>query len=1261
MAKKFTPTPAQADAIAARDRTLLVSAAAGSGKTATLTERIIQSLTDEAHHTSLSRLLVVTFTKASAADMREKIGKALSEALEDDPKNTRLAQEQLLLPSARISTIHSLCAHLLRRYADEMGLAPGFRVAEAAENTLLAIRVMEELIEDIMSGAAEGITPEEFASLSDTLTGAKTEDSLADVLRSLYENKLLSEIDGVEALRKSRDRLRAEIGKPLLETAFGEEICERYAAILEDLHTRLVALLPTLEAAWTKSYKRGRLEGFITVEHILENTVAALKARDTDALRLAAVAPPADGKGGPPTEEKELVILICSHARDKINALRKDYLTYNDAQLSELFVRMADFTDLLYRTLSLYDARLTAERRRRCICDFSDLERLAYRLLVADGKPTAVAKEISNEVDYVYIDEFQDVNALQYAILSALSREDNLFMVGDVKQSIYSFRRADPSIFAHLRATLTPFTEATAGEGSSLFFSDNFRCDEPIVRYVNEVAGHLLSTAGGLLRYTPEDDLRFSKWPPSGNMPVCTHVFEAPTKTERAELSLEAEENAAAEARFVATEIARLLREGLKADGTPICPKDITLLFRSRTHIDVYAEEVAKVVRIRQDGDSEFFLNPEVLLALSLLYTVDNPRRDVYLAATLRSPVFGFTMEELARVQTEHHRETLYDALRDYCGAHPDFAKGKRFLDLLAAWRRMAEGETVGNLLLAIYREAGLTSLSGAGTSRYHDNLYRLYQYARSFEGSSYAGLYNFISYVNAAIEAKEDVVTPATEGDEDAVRFMTMHSAKGLEFPVCFVCNLNARFNHQDTREPILYDRDHGVAVCLPDEQGVLVRNPLRAALAERMRRTQAEEEIRLLYVALTRARERLYVLGTFTSLDKKTTPRAILEATELDLDWRVTEVSSMLGWILPMRLAANDPHLVLHPLPALPQRDYPIEELAVGRDATLLEAVRDDLLTEAYRLYERDPETVTGEEREAFYLRLLAAYEAAVAGEEISKEDKAPKPRSEAVTALADGLRARLHFTYPHAADSLLPEKLSVSQLYPAVLDGSDEPSPEGHTPADTAVLPPHRKRVPGFAGGKPEDEAARAGTATHTFMQFCDPARLRSDGAAQELDRLIREAYVSPEDGARVRLDEIEKFITSPLFARLAGAGSTRRELRFHACLPADAFTEDRERRALLHGRTVLVQGVIDCIIEEEDGYVLVDYKTDRLTAAELADPALAQRKLCERHRLQLSYYAAACERMYGKPPKEILIYSLPLGDAVRVSVDPLGGDM
>ena len=612
---------------------------------------------------------------------------------------------------------------------------------------------------------------------------------------------------------------------------------------------------------------------------------------------------------------------------------------------------------------------------------------------------------------------------------------------------------------------------------------------------------------------------------------------------------------------------------------------------------------------------------------------VDNPRRDIYLAALLRSPLYRFTMDDLIRIRRENDATEenkgapLYEALCRYTEAHPEFEGGRVFLSALSSFRRMAEGQPVDRLIWQLYRETGLLSIAGAdkngSPALRRANLMMLYDYARRFEASSYRGLYNFIAYINEAIER----VTSIEEGHAgsertDTVRILTVHHSKGLEYPVCFVCECGGKFGDKDIQEPLLFHRDLGCALRLRDESGFArVQNPVFHAVAQSIAENAREEEMRVLYVALTRARERLYVTGTVSDIDK-TVSLAERRAAHLD-----AQTAYACKTYLDMILAA-----------------------AVGDDSFDL---------------------VFPEEGELSPTGTLAA-----------EQECAPLPSEEEISRVEECLRERFDFLYPHAHLCRLPSKMSVSRLYPTALDeGEEEAVP---SLSEVANIPPETEQVatrvsqnadgslvfadedrlaarasyiPRFMGGE-RNTAAMAGTATHLFMQFCDFATLREKGAEEELSRLTEGRFISPEDASLVRLAEIESFAKSRLLDAVLSCDRIWRELRFHVRIPAAALTRDPIKKQTYGDETVLVQGVMDGVLLTKDGQLwLFDYKTDRLSREQLRSRELAEEMLCERHALQLSYYAAACRAIFGRAPDRVMIYSLPLGDTVDVPLLPI----
>jgi ATP-dependent helicase/nuclease subunit A len=822
------------------------------------------------------------------------------------------------------------------------------------------------------------------------------------------------------------------------------------------------------------------------------------------------------------------------------------------------------------------------------------------------------------------VDEYQDVNEVQHLLFEALAGPRGRFMVGDVKQSIYGFRGAQPEIFARTRRAFPPLQAAGESEEATLTLSANFRSDKPILDFVNMVFGGLMQGVGANIGYDSETDgLRpgVDKTPQAARVTVA--LFEKgssadePTE-ESGEEELPEGETPDAEACYVAGEIAQLLRDGLPG-GRQLLPGDIAILVRKASVGERFVHALtARGIRVDRPRGKGFFLNPEILLAVSLLNVIDNPRRDIYLAGLLHSPLYGFTPDDLTAIRREadaagHAGCTLYEALCDYLTAHPTFEKGAYFLAELAEFRRMAEGLPIDRLIRELYRRTGLLSLAGADKNGSPEarraNLMLLYDYARRFEASSFRGLYNFISYINEVIARDESIEEGRLQSDRaDTVRIMTMHQSKGLEFPVCFVVGAGAPFNLQDATAPLLFEREMGCALKLRDASGLArIKNPVYNTIGARIREKQLEEEMRVLYVAMTRPYHKLYLTGSLKG--------------ELS-EW-VAE-----GQARGRSLGKREVYAC---------RSYAEMVLATLQDAPFCELLF--------------PET----EKEHAEGIAPAAPETAV------QLDPAAVAEAEAI------LSARFAYEYPDRYLGDLPSKLSVSRLYPGVLDEGDEPVPSPAPPAEEPTGEEMAEKqaaykpapLPRFLGGEREDAAARAGTATHLFMQFCDFSLLAQQGAAAELARLTARQFITEEDAALVRLEEVEAFCRSSLLAALTEEGTRLyREQRFHIHLPATSLTRDGDRRAALEGERVLVQGVMDAVLCRKDGTLwLIDYKTDRLSPYELRNRSAAEKKLRDRHGSQLAYYAEACRLMFGRLPDRVLLYSLALGDTVDIPVSDL----
>ena len=1206
-------TTAQLDAMNEKNKTLLVSAAAGSGKTAVLTERIIRSLTDTEHPADISRILVVTFTRAAAGELRHRISSALSSALALDPTNTHLTRQLMLLGGAHISTIDSFYFDLVRSNFQAAGFPPSFRMADDTELVTLRQGTMNDAIYTMYEKKRQ------FPLISDIFCNIRTEDSLAQTLIDIYE-RLNKYPESIDILLRSAKEIEQGANTPL-DTGFGEvwlntvrEIAQSGAQIFKEA---LLALPAEGEAS---KLEKKFAPLYTEIAKRCNDLLAALDAKDHDTIRALLCDPfAATLTGGrlPDMSDSFLTLRqLCDAFRDKWKKNAPVLGAISKKEIAESAAESAAVLRLLHETLSLYRDAYQEAKAMREIAEFSDVSRAAYRLLVdSQGTPTPLARELSASYDAIYIDEYQDVDAMQDATFRAISTPYNRFMVGDIKQSIYRFRGAQPAVFASYRKHFPLLSEAAPdAKAATVFMSNCFRCDENVIRFSNAVSGFLFSHSAEGIGYTADDDLVFSKNLPHEDYrsPKCrVMLLDKKPKKEREEG--EDSESALLEARMVAAEITRLLREERKADGSPIVAADIAVLMRSTSHAASLSKALAAYgIATNDTSRRSFFENPEVLCMYSLLATVDNPLRDIYLAATLRSPFFGFTLEDLVTVRSVGNSSlSLYEALCEAAqnGVNDESlaTKIEDFLTRLATYRQKAQSLSVDKFLRYLYRETAVLSFSGYekdenGTAVRQSNLNRLYEYARTFEAGGFKGLYQFIRYVDSIME--NGTKMPAPEGDPNAVSLITVHHSKGLEYPVCFLVGTASRFNEDDRKAVLLSDERLGCATRLCNAGPFSRTNTFqRQAISLEIRRQNREEEMRVLYVAMTRARERLYITATPQYGVEKAMGRALVASHRL-AGVLATDGSCYLDWILA----------------ALERPDT--------AEFAEIKVIEED--------------------------QLPAMEDACKAPANTVQKDESNGTADRSESPVIDLLTQRFAYVYPHQHLTKLPAKLSVSRLSPVVLDvydNDDAPSPVTLQDGDAEALLHTFDRTPLFENKTPD--AAARGTATHEFLQFCDFRRAEKEGVKAELQRLIHEKYLSPEAQDAVRVNELERFFKSKFYQSLMGADALHRETRFNIFLSADAFTGDAAFAEQLQGEKLLVQGVIDLFYTDGKGkLVLCDYKTNRLTPEELRDPDAAARMLSDRHGEQLSYYAMALAEICGKAPDRILIYSLPLGEAVEV---------
>ncbi len=1207
MADKPTPTPEQQRVIDLTDRSVLLSAAAGSGKTATLTRRLIQMITRAENPLDVSRMLVVTFTRAAAEELRSRISEALLAAVAESPGNAYLTRQALLLPAARIRTIDAFCNDLVKGHTDTLGISPLYRIADEAEMDLLGVTLLDEVIDDAYNGVfiKEGLDTHTVTLIAESV---KESGTLATLLYQLYKTKLHGTREGVSLLASNADVLHKEAALPFFATRAGGALARHYR---EDALHKKALLSQALDALFAKCGEsppiwRPLVSRFTYVRDFCDRIA---DAADTSLSALLALkeeyAPPAATcRGSFSPEElffKDLVYDLTKEIKDFLGSL-----SWDEAALSPLFLAEEQVSRSLYLLLAEFEERLKAEKRRRALCDYDDITGFAHTLLVGkEGEPTPLALEIRASLDAVCIDEYQDVNEYQHQIFRAISPENGRFMVGDIKQSIYAFRGAVPDIFNRLRNP----DPARDGALSVLYLTRNFRSEPPILDFANGVFDFLFPITRDAIDYLPEDRL-YTEKPASGTPPPTFYLLK------RESGDREGGEAALTEGDLIARKILSLLQNGRKKDGSAIRPSDIAILCRSYPH--------ALVGTLRQYGiplktkdKSDFFSRAEILLALSLCHAIGNPHRDIPLGGLLRSPLYGFTLEELMAVREASATGTLFDALSAYAAAHPENERCARVTSDIARFRAMSENTSAYRLLRTVFTEVGIyATVNESGRAALHTFL----SLARDSEGGTAPGLHAFLLRLTDMQETGQGL--PEREvGEDEAVTLSTIHGSKGLEYPVCILAGTGASLKKAD-KTPFHYSAELGLVTALPAMDGqVLLKTPLSLAHDTVKKKKEIEEAIRVLYVALTRPKEQLFV---FCSTAQKNTATLLKEAEYLRLSPTPTALHAYATYATWMLAALREHPTLYRYRELLPP--YLIEE---------------DVLTE----------------------------------DEDADADGTDVPitaSAEEIAAIERTLSERFAFRYPHEAQTRMPAKLSVSALYPGVLDELTARSPMDAPlsyPADTAPTAAvgadeasaardgekeeddFTPSVPAFLSDKEENAAALAGTATHLFLQFCDFSNIlttvscQNEVIEQELTRLVDKGFLRAADARRVRVGELVAFLRSSLTGEICAAKKTYREFRFHALLPARDFA--LLAAEALAEEVVFAQGVIDLLLEREDGsLLLVDYKTDRLPAEARTDTDAAARLLFDRHGEQLSVYAAAVEKMLGRAPA-VAIYSLPAG--------------
>lgn len=1215
-------TPAQRTAVFWRGGDLLLSAAAGSGKTAALTGRIAELV--KSGNATLDEMLIVTFTKAAAAEMRQRISSSLSKAAaeyrETSPEKAEMISRAISkVPSADISTIHSFLYRTLKPYFPVLGLPQDSRIADQKTIDALKIEVMRDVVDEFFSATGEEL--ESFTTLADIIGQARDTASVDGELLWLAD-RLIADGEDQGALLRFADMLDSvsECGS-IMESDYGRVLADSVGGFFSHYSKVFSTIAEEFASQPKVSEKYGA--ALQSCVDWVEGGRAILERGNFDRLltHFSSFSPEALGrlssKDATPTSAAFKVFR--DELKKGVEKMSSGFFASTMEEALHYSAETAKVLRLTARVLGVYFDRFSSRKREMSSIDYSDLENLALRLLIDEnGEPTSAAVEIGSRYKYIFIDEYQDTNLVQDLIFRAVSGSARRFMVGDIKQSIYRFRGADPEVFSSYRRaweTVEPIADIESrdedefdpGRGSALFMSENFRCDSPVVRFVNMVSEYILPHGG--IPYEAGDSLVYAKdgGTPSDTSPKAEICL---IEKKRAKKGEEREKNTAdPEAEYVARRIASMIGRYSPSGERTVKAGDIAILLRSpSTSGGDYRDALLKYgISSALKVERPLSSYPSVMLLVCILNFIDNPLRDIYVTGALRSPVFGFTMSDLLKIKQENTPLYLSVIDRSEIGGNDLCEKCADAVSWLQKQKTVARGMRVDKYLEYLIDEIKLYSIAGIRSSGgERDAINRLCDLAAEFVAGSggvtkSGDISAFLEYAASAIDSP-DSGSGSDSGGEDSVSIMSIHASKGLEFPICFVSECAKRRNTADESRTVLYDSRLGLGMYLPDESRLVKCDTLlRRIIGEKLRRDSVNEEMRMLYVALTRAREQLII--TSKTADAEADLADAQLQSEFADGYHVTNASSYIDWIL--------------------------ESASLGvRDFLSINVISaDELLGEAEGVREVVSPVAEGENTE----------EGTIYSE-------------------------RFGFVYPHEYLKSVPAKLTVSKLNPQILDDSDDstelalsidaPIDEAATEAEEALVRPLFMQEDSAAHAT----AAERGTATHVFMQFADFASLKANGVGYEIERLIDQRFITNETARLIHKKQMERFADSGLMDKLLRSPMVKREFRFNVLLDGYRFTANGDLAASLreNGVKLTVQGVVDCVFRDPDSgrLLLIDYKTDSLTDEEWHDRALAEAKLKNRHRDQLTYYREICSEMFGEEIEGAYIYSTVLGTLIRV---------
>lgn len=1188
MARQWTQQ--QNNAIYATDGSVLVSAAAGSGKTAVLVERVIQMITRQKNPIDVDRLLIVTFTRAAAAEMRERILIALTNLLEDDPYNPNLLKQRQLLANAQISTIDSFCSDIVREYFHTLGISRDFRVADEGELQVLKNSALDTAFEHLYKTGGE-----DFYKLLDAFSSKSGDIKLRNVILKISEF-LSTQPFPNKWLDNMLSNYKAQ---PIAKTVWGKIIIDySKSAVAHAINLTENSIKKISEDEKLNKSFLPILESDLAFFNILQKK---LYSNSWDEIAKHIYSFEAGRMVAPRGYKENQIKIAVSNSRTEVKETvteLKKYFSWSEDEAQNEIKELHSLVITMFALEKEYLKELDSLKNKKNILSFADIESLTVKLLAeaeGDGyKKTAQGYEISSRYDSVMVDEFQDVNDVQDLIFKCVSNdENNLFAVGDVKQSIYGFRQAKPEIFMNRKDTYKKFDEKNPQYPATIILDKNFRSRKEVCDSVNFIFSKLMTKTSAQMDYGKDEMLNTGAEYPDSD--CCNFEIDLIEKSIFPDM-----DSSEIEAYAIAKKIHQMINSGFLIKDGNVMRKatygDFAIIIRSlKGRATTYVNTLINCGIPAYSENKENSLDAtEIKIMLNLLRVIDNPTLDIPLLSVMCSPIYGFTADELAVLRANTRYSNLYTSVLKFAKNNK---KAERFIKELEFLRTYSYTCSVNDLINKVYELTAFGAITSAvkGGADPMRNLNILKEYAKSFEANGYKTLSDFVTFIDKLIENGAEIPTNlSNNGELNRVRVLSIHASKGLEYPVCFLADTSHQFNKRDLNDDILMDSHAGLGI--KRKNGVCRYNTLpRLSVQIELSKNLIAEELRVLYVALTRAREKLIVVSSQNNVEKYLTglySKIIFD--KIIEPYSVINSKSISDWIM---------------LSALTHPSLNTIRKSINNDCAILPF--DNVLPWDLKIID-SPDMIFDD----------------IKGVEVEKSDsnellKELKQLEESNSDYAEILKKNLAFKYKNADIIRLPQKVSASQV---AHDRNNEYF-------EKILLKPK------FLN-KEVSTSIERGTAHHRFLQFCNFENARAD-IESEINKLVITNYLSKQQAELIDKTSISSLLQSDLFDRIINSKMVLREEQFTAKIAPSAVFD--EYMNLETDAKIIIQGAVDIAFEENGKLVVVDYKTDRV--GNMA-------KLVDLYSKQLELYKEAMAQATELEVAECVICSIHLNDYISV---------